>query len=139
LLPSGGFFARGLPTLALNGINSDSAGNYQLIDVESTIRMGFPPRITTSRTRNPPKEYDSSRNNQLMETDSDRHDQNVRKIVKAVTISGSASSNPIYCEGQLFQKFEYENVIKMKNKPDPALLGGPYLFNEIKNRTLKIS
>jgi hypothetical protein len=59
----------------------------------------------------------------------------VRKILKAVTISGSASSNPIYCKGKLFQK--YENVIKMKNKPYPALLGGSYLFSEIKKRTLK--
>jgi hypothetical protein len=66
-----------------------------------------------------------------MEADSDRQDQNVRKILKAVTISGSASSNPIYCEGKLFQNFNYENVIKMKNKPDPVLLGGSYLFNEI--------
>jgi hypothetical protein len=32
LLPSGGFFVRGLPKLSLHGINSDSAGNYQLID-----------------------------------------------------------------------------------------------------------
>jgi hypothetical protein len=39
LLPSGGFFVRGLPTLALHGINSDSAGNYQLIDQESTRRI----------------------------------------------------------------------------------------------------
>jgi hypothetical protein len=63
----------------------------------------------------------------------------MRKILKAVTISGSASSNPIYryCDGQLFQKFKYENVIKIKNKPDPALLGGSYLFHEIKKRTLK--
>jgi hypothetical protein len=53
-------FVRGLPTLAFHGINSDSAGNYQLI-----------------------------------EADSDRQDQNVQKILKAVTISGSASSNPI--------------------------------------------
>jgi hypothetical protein len=67
-----------------------------------------------------------------MEADSDRQDQNVRIILKAVTISGSASSNPIYSEGKLFQKFKYENVIKLKNKPDPALLGGSYLFNEIK-------
>jgi hypothetical protein len=72
-----------------------------------------------------------------MEADSDRQDQDVQKILKAVTISGSSSSNRIYCEGQLFQKFKYENVIKMKNKPDPALLGGSYLFNEIKKRTLK--
>jgi hypothetical protein len=56
----------------------------------------------------------------------------VGKILKAVTISASASLTPIYCEGQLKKKFKYENVIKMKNKPYPALLGGSYLFNEIK-------
>jgi hypothetical protein len=39
LLPSGGFFVRGLPTLALHGINSDSAGNYQVKDEESTGRI----------------------------------------------------------------------------------------------------
>jgi hypothetical protein len=94
--------------------------------------MGFPPGITNSGTRNPPEVHDSAGNNQLMEADSDRQDQNVRKILKAVTISGSASTNPIYSEGQIFKKFKYENVIKMKNKADPALLGGAYLFNEIK-------
>jgi hypothetical protein len=93
---------RGLPTLALHGINSDSAGNY--------LRM---------------------------EADSVRQDQNVCKLLKAVTISGSASLNPIYCKGQLFKKFKYENVIKMKNKPYPALLEGSYLFNEIKKMTPK--
>jgi hypothetical protein len=51
------------------------------------------------------------------------------KILKAVTISGSAISNPIYFEGQLLKKFIYENVIKMKNKPDPALSGGSYLYS----------
>jgi hypothetical protein len=59
------------------------------------------------------------------------------KILKAVTISGSASSNPLYCEGQLLKKFKYEKVIKMKNKPDPALAGGSYLLNSIKKRTPK--
>jgi hypothetical protein len=96
-------FVRGLPSLSFHGINSDSAGNYQ-----------------------------------LMEADSGRQDQNVQKILKAVTISGSASSNPIYCGGQLFKKFKYQNIIKMKNKPDLALVGGSYLFNEIKKDT-KIS
>jgi hypothetical protein len=57
-----------------------------------------------------------------MEADSDWQDQNVHNILKAVTLSGSACSNPIFCEGQLFQKFKYENLVKMKNKPDPALL-----------------
>jgi hypothetical protein len=37
-----------------------------------------------------------------MEADSDRQDQNVRKILKAEIIPGSASTNPIYCGGQLF-------------------------------------
>jgi hypothetical protein len=49
-----------------------------------------------------------------MEADSDRQDQNGQKILKAVTISGSASSNPKYCEGKLFKKFNYENVLKLK-------------------------
>jgi hypothetical protein len=96
-------------------LKKGTAGNYQLIDVESTVRMGFPPGITTSGTRNPPEEYDYAGNNQLMEADSD---QSVRKILKAVTISGSASTNPIYCEGQLFKKLKYKKVIKMKNKPE---------------------
>jgi hypothetical protein len=63
--------------------------------VESTVRMGFPPGITSSGTRNPPKEWDSAGNNQLMEAYSDRQDQNVQKILKAVTISGTASTTPI--------------------------------------------
>jgi hypothetical protein len=91
--------------------------------------MGFPPGITSSGTRNPPVEYDSTGNNQLMEADSDRQDQNVRKILKEVTISGSASTNTIYCKNQL-KKFKYE--IKLKNKPVSDLSGGSYLFNEIK-------
>jgi hypothetical protein len=37
-----------------------------------------------------------------MEADSDQQDQNVRKILKSVTFSGSASTYSIYCEGQLF-------------------------------------
>jgi hypothetical protein len=48
-----------------------------------------------------------------MEADSDQQYQNVRKILKAVTISGSASSNPIYCEGQLFQQFKYKKILRM--------------------------
>jgi hypothetical protein len=71
-----------------------------------------------------------------MEAYSDRQDQNVRKILKEVTISGSASTHPIFCEGP-FKKIKYKNVIKIKNKPDPALSGVSYLFNEIKKRTSK--
>jgi hypothetical protein len=41
LLPSGGFFICRLPTLPLHGKNSDSAGNHQLKDEESTGRMVF--------------------------------------------------------------------------------------------------
>jgi hypothetical protein len=72
-----------MPTLPLHGINSDSAGNYQLIDEESFGRI-----LSTDCQR--------------IEADSDRQDQNVWKI-------------------QLFKKFKYENVIKLKNKPCPSL------------------
>jgi hypothetical protein len=36
LLPFRGFFVRELLTLALHGITGDSAGNYHLMDEEST-------------------------------------------------------------------------------------------------------
>jgi hypothetical protein len=73
--------------------------------MESTLRMGFPSGITSSGTRNPPKEYDSAGNNQLMEADSDWQDQNVRKILKAVTISRSASTN---LQRSTFKKLKYK-------------------------------
>jgi hypothetical protein len=63
---------RGLPTLSFHGMNSYSAGNYQLIDVESTARMGFLPGITSSGTRNPPEEGDFTGNYQLIYSDSGR-------------------------------------------------------------------
>jgi hypothetical protein len=58
--------------------------------------MVFPPGIASSGTRNPTEEWDSARNNQLREADSDRKDPNERKILKTVTISGSATT-PIHC------------------------------------------
>jgi hypothetical protein len=54
------------------------------------------------------------------------------KILKAVTTSGSANFKSYILRRSTLKKFKYENVIKMKNKPDPALVGGSYLFNEIK-------
>jgi hypothetical protein len=51
------------------------------------------------------------------------------------------SSQP-YSEGPLqpkhfILKFKHENVIKMKNKPDPGLLRPSNLSNEIKKRVPK--
>jgi hypothetical protein len=70
-----------------------------------------------------------------MEADSDRQYKNVRKILKAETIQGSASTTPAYYKGQL-TKIKYENIIKMKNKPDPALSRSSFLVNEIKKDTI---
>jgi hypothetical protein len=92
---------------------------------------------TETRTRNPPWEWVSAGNNQLMEDDPDRAVQNAWKILKTVTISGSATTTPIYCKGKLNKKFKYENIIKMKNKPDPALFRSSYLFNKIKHYLFK--
>jgi hypothetical protein len=57
--------------------------------------------ITTSLAINPPEEWDSAWNNQLIESVSDRQDKNAQKILKTVTISGSAATASIYNEGQL--------------------------------------
>jgi hypothetical protein len=49
LLKSGGFFIHGLPTLPLQGINSDSAGNNQLIGEESTKEWFFRRELLAQR------------------------------------------------------------------------------------------
>jgi hypothetical protein len=74
-----------------------------------------------------------------MEADSDWQDQNSAKNPQNgnnFRISNYSICNSyILCyEGKLSNKFKYENVIKMKNKPDPALSQSLYLFNEIKKR-----
>jgi hypothetical protein len=50
LLPSRGLFVRDVPTLTLLGIDGDSAGNYHLMDEESTEGMVIPPGIPNSFT-----------------------------------------------------------------------------------------
>jgi hypothetical protein len=40
-LPSRGDLEWDVPTLALHGINGDSAGNYHLMSEESTVARGF--------------------------------------------------------------------------------------------------
>jgi hypothetical protein len=82
------FFAK----TPLHGINSDSTKNHQLIDEESTGRMGFPPGITSSGMRNPHKEGDSSvitNSWKLIQTGKIKM---CKKIFKKVTISGSATT-----------------------------------------------
>jgi hypothetical protein len=95
-------FVYGLPTFSFQGTNSDSGGNYQLIDVESTVRMGFPLGITISGTTDPPEEWDSAGKIQLMEADSYQQDHIVQKILKAETMAGSASTDPIVLQRSNF-------------------------------------
>jgi hypothetical protein len=68
----------GVPTLALHGINRESAGNYQLIDEESTRGRGFHRELPVHLLGFRPI------------------DQNLLKILLMVTIPGSADSNLIY-------------------------------------------
>jgi hypothetical protein len=123
LLPSGGFFFRGLLTLTVHGTFSDSAGNYQLINVESTVKIGFPPGITR-KNMIPPGVTNSWK---LIQTGKIKMCEKILKVVKIskVQILFTAKVN-------FFYKFKNENVIKMKNKPHPDLSRGSYLFNETK-------
>jgi hypothetical protein len=54
LIPLGIILAHGRGILWKN---RNSAGNYQLMDEESSGRIEIPPGITSSWTRNPPKEW----------------------------------------------------------------------------------
>jgi hypothetical protein len=54
-----------------------------------------------------------------------------------LSTSGSAAPNLLNYESQLFLKFNYGKSLKIKNKPDPALLRTSYLDNEIKTITPK--
>jgi hypothetical protein len=42
--------------------------------------------------------------------------QNAHKILQSVTIPGSITQKD--CDQQVFLKFRYENIIKMKHEPD---------------------
>jgi hypothetical protein len=61
-----------------------------------------------------------------------------QKILPMVTSPGILTRKDLYGISLIFLKFKHENVIKMKNKPDPVLLRPSSLSNEIKKGT-KIS
>jgi hypothetical protein len=59
-----------------------------------------------------------------------------RKTLRMVTIPGFLIRKDLYRVNN-FLKLKHENVIKMKNKPYPALLRPANLSNEIKKREPK--
>jgi hypothetical protein len=46
----------------------------------------------------------------------------ILKVLRMLTITGYLTWKDLYLLSILFLKFKHENVRKMKNKPDPALL-----------------
>jgi hypothetical protein len=152
LLLYGGYFVRHVPTLALHGINDNSARNYHLINKESTRGKVIPLGITRSCTRNPPKEclfrwelpahrrgYTRGRGFRWAETSSSF------TRIQAIMVRSECAENPPNSNNSRissskssiltmakFLKFKCENLIKLKNKPDPAILGTSYPSNYIK-------
>jgi hypothetical protein len=99
------------PTLALHGINRESAGNYQLMDEESTRRRGFHRelpayllglRLVRSKFVDNPSKGNNSRISRF------------KSYILTIPT---------------FKKFKYKDLFKIKNKPDPALSGNSYLSN----------
>jgi hypothetical protein len=106
LLPSGGSLECDVPTLALHGINSESAGNYQHIDEESTRRRGFHQELPVHLLGFRP----------------------VRSKFVENPLNGNISRISRFKSYILtIQTSKYEDLFKIKNKPDPALLGTSYL------------
>jgi hypothetical protein len=57
----------------------------------------------------------------------------IPKVLRIVTIPEFLTQKDLYRLSIVFLKFVHENVSKMKNKPDPALLRTSNLSNELKN------
>jgi hypothetical protein len=55
-----------------------------------------------------------------------------RKILRMVRSPGFLTRKDLYRISIILKKFKHENVTKMKNKPDPALLRPSNLSNKIK-------
>jgi hypothetical protein len=99
-----------VPTLTLHGINRESAGNYQLIDEESTRGRGFHRELPVPLLGFRP----------------------VRSKFVGNPLNGNNSriskfKSYILTIPTFFKKFKFEGLFKMKNKHDPALLGTSYL------------
>jgi hypothetical protein len=60
-----------------------------------------------------------------------------RKLYRMETIPGFLTRKDLYRISIIFFNIKHENVIKMKNKPDPALFRPSNLSNEIKKRAPK--
>jgi hypothetical protein len=107
--------------------------------------MGNLPGITISWTRNPPEEGDSAGNYKLINSESIRERGFHRKLPDylrgfrpvrskfAENLSNDnsriSSSKSYILTMPTYQKIKYEDLLKIENKPDPALLGTSYLSN----------
>jgi hypothetical protein len=102
----------------------NSAGNHQILNVEihrmklyNCTVNGYSARITGFWTRNPPEEWNSA---------GITSSWTWIQTGKIKNLPNSNNSRIINSKGSLphktnFLKFKHGNVIKMKNKPDPAL------------------
>jgi hypothetical protein len=98
-----------VPTLALHGINRESAGNYHLIDKECARGRGFHRELPVYllgfwAVRSKFVENPLNGNNSRIS----------RFKFYLLTIP-------------TLKKFKYEDLFKIKSKPDSALLGTSYL------------
>jgi hypothetical protein len=110
-LPSGGSLECAVPTLALHGINRESAGNCQLINEESTRGRGFHREI--------PAYLLGFRlvRSKFVENRSNGNYSRISRVKSYILTIPT------------LKKFKYEDLFKIKNKPDPALLGNSNLSN----------
>jgi hypothetical protein len=110
-LPSGGRLESDAPTLALHRINRESAGNYQLIDEESTRGREFHRQIPVHIHGFGPVR------SKFVENPLNGNNSRIRRFKSYILTIPT-----------IF-KFKYEGLFKIKNKPDPAILGTSYLSN----------
>jgi hypothetical protein len=96
---------------SLHGINRESAGNYQLIDKESTQGRGFHRELPAYLLGFRPER------SKFVENPSNGNSSRISRFKSYILTIPT------------FLKFKYEDLFKINNKPDPTLLGTSYLSN----------
>jgi hypothetical protein len=118
------------PTLALHGITGDSAGNYHHMHKKSTGGMGFRRELLAHRRGIHPRKgiptgitilFTQSQAGKIKMSGKSFEQFQDQQIQIPYTVKVTMPT--------IFVKFNCKDLFKIKNKPDPALLGTSYLSN----------
>jgi hypothetical protein len=116
-----GTFGMRCATLALHGINVESAGNYHLMDDKSNVGRGIRPELPAHRRGIHPRKGISPGITVLFTRIKAGKIKMGRKSLKGNN-SRISSSKSNFLAMSTLKKFKHGDLFEFKNKPYPALL-----------------